>query len=161
MRSAAPSFISPRSGVDRSLLIQNFTDMRKRDLKTGMLICLLLQIHCLSGSAIERISAIGARESAMALAVVCPSGTFFNFSKPGLFGRGEIFFPEPLIPATLAHQRLPRKRPFIGLSYSFGCIGPWSGTIRCGHLQKPVFPLQWQKNLPGSCQEEPVSTIFS
>jgi len=53
--------------------------MRKRDLKTGLLICLLLQIHCLSSSAIERISAIGARESAMALAVVALSGHFSIF----------------------------------------------------------------------------------
>lgn len=53
--------------------------MRKRDLKTGLLICLLLQIHCLSSSAIERISAIGARESAMALAVVALPGHFSIF----------------------------------------------------------------------------------
>jgi len=53
--------------------------MRKRDLKTGLLICLLLQIHGLSSSAIERISAIGARESAMALAVVALPGHFSVF----------------------------------------------------------------------------------
>ena len=53
--------------------------MRKRDLKTGLLICLLLQIQCLSSSAIERISAIGARESAMALAVVALPGHFSIF----------------------------------------------------------------------------------
>ena len=56
-----------------------------------MLICLLLQIHCLSGSAIERISAIGARESAMALAVVALQD-IFNFSKPGLLAE-ENFLP--------------------------------------------------------------------
>ncbi|MCK9411016.1 MAG: hypothetical protein M0Q53_01865 [Prolixibacteraceae bacterium] len=53
--------------------------MCKRDLKTGLLICLLLQIQCLSSSAIERISAIGARESAMANAVVALPGQFSIF----------------------------------------------------------------------------------
>ncbi len=53
--------------------------MRKRDLKTGLLICLLFQLHCLSGSAIERITSIGAKESAMALAVVALPGHFSIF----------------------------------------------------------------------------------
>src|SRR5665647_283549 len=64
--------------------------MRKRDLKTSLLICLLLQIHCLSGSAIERISAIGARESAMALAVVALPGHFSIFQNQAFLADEKI-----------------------------------------------------------------------
>ncbi|MCK9638924.1 MAG: hypothetical protein M0R39_03365 [Prolixibacteraceae bacterium] len=64
--------------------------MRKRDLKTGLLICLLLQIHCLSSSAIERISTIGARESAMALAVVALRGHFSIFQNQAFLAEEKL-----------------------------------------------------------------------
>jgi len=74
--------------------------MRKRDLKTGLLICLLLQIQCLSSSAIERISAIGARESAMALAVVALPGHFSIF-------QNQAFLAEDKFPSLNLSFRQP------------------------------------------------------
>ena len=74
--------------------------MRKRDLKTGLLICLLLQIQCLSSSAIERISAIGAREAAMALAVVALPGHFSIF-------QNQAFLAEEKFPSLNLSFRQP------------------------------------------------------
>ncbi len=53
--------------------------MRNRDLKTGLVICLFVQIFTFRSSAIERVTATGAREAALAQAVVAQPGFFSVF----------------------------------------------------------------------------------
>jgi hypothetical protein len=58
--------------------------MRIRDLKTGLLICFILHFSTFKSSAIERITAIGAREVALANAVVALPGYYSVFNNQAL-----------------------------------------------------------------------------
>jgi hypothetical protein len=58
--------------------------MRNRDLKTGLLICFIIQFLSLRSLAIERVSATGAREAALAQAVVALPGYFAVFHNQAL-----------------------------------------------------------------------------
>ena len=53
--------------------------MYKRDLKIGLLVHLLALFLTFNSAAIERVSAVGARETALSLAVVALSGSFSVF----------------------------------------------------------------------------------
>jgi hypothetical protein len=75
-------------------------DMRKRDLKTGLLICLFVHFFTIRSSAIERVTATGAKEAALAQAVVAQPGFFSVF-------HNQAFLTENKVPSLAVCYRQP------------------------------------------------------